>query len=67
MTDRPKVVTMNPAPDKMTEAVENLRRNMNSIIDYHKVSAEIRYKFYLSHINAGFTKAQALELSKQIW
>ena len=67
MTDRPKVVTMNPAPDKMTEAVENLRRNLASVIEFHAINATIRRKAYLAHIAEGFTPEQALELVKKLW
>ena len=67
MTDRPKVVTMNPAPDKMTEAVENLRRNLDAIVEFHEINAEIRRKSYQAHIAEGFTPEQALELVKKLW
>ena len=67
MTDRPKVVTMNPAPDKMTEAVESMKRNLPDLIEYHKACAEIRRKAYQAHIAEGFTPEQALELVKKLW
>ena len=67
MTDRPKVVTMNPAPDKMTEAVEAMKRSMDATLDYQILVAKIRRKAYLAHIDEGFTPEQALELVKKLW
>ena len=58
---------MNPAPDKMAEAVGNMKRNLPDLIEYHQLCAEIRHKAYQAHIAEGFTEAQALELVKKLW
>ena len=67
MTDRPKVVEMSPAPDKMTEAVEAMKRSMGAALDYQILAAKIRRKAYQAHIAEGFTPEQSLELVKRIW
>lgn len=51
-------------PDEFKAAVETLRRNMPSLIEYNKLMAEIRRAAYLSYIDHGFTPEQALELVK---
>ena len=65
--DKPKVVTMTPAPDKMTEAVEAMKRSMDATLDYQVLVAKIRRRAYRAHVDEGFTEAQALELVKKLW
>ena len=67
MTDHPKVVTMNPAPDKMTEAIENLRRGLEGWSVHAGLVAQYRRKMYDAHIAEGFTPEQSLELVKKLW
>ena len=52
--------------DKLLAAVEAMQRNAEVLVQYNHVLAGIRRKSYQSHIDAGFTPPEALELCKQI-
>ncbi len=52
--------------DSMKGALEALKRNSETMIEYACLVATIRRKSFLAHIAEGFTEAQALELCKQL-
>lgn len=49
---------------QLAEALTNLRRNLQPMLDLQTLIAEVRWHSYHEHIKAGFTEAQALELCK---
>jgi hypothetical protein len=65
--DKPKVVAMNQPPDKMAEALDHVRRNMQAIVDYQILMAQVRRSAYDAHVDEGFTPEQSLELVKKLW
>lgn len=62
MSDTPTVVPFNGKPDEMLGALENIKRNMATLTEYHEVNAKLLYARYTSLIAAGFTADQALLL-----
>lgn len=64
MTD--KIRQIKTEPDAMRGCVENLKREMDSFIEYQQVVAKVRRAAYLAHVEEGFTEAQAIELVKKI-
>lgn len=53
-------------PDKLAENVAELRRLLPARIEYQKVMAKLQREAYLAYIEQGFTKAEALELVKEL-
>lgn len=67
MKSNPTVVELDITDkDKMTGAIENLKRELPNMIEMGKVMAEIRKANYDACIEQGFTPEQALELCKNI-
>lgn len=52
------------AQDKQRAALEELKRNIDTQLEFIAISAQFTRKKYLSLIEQGFTEAQALELCK---
>lgn len=52
--------------DKLMAAIEALQRNAGAMIQYNDCLAKLRKRSYDSHITAGFTPAEALELCKNV-
>ncbi len=52
--------------DNLKGALEALKRNADTMIEYACVMATIRRRSYLAHVAEGFTEVQALELCKQL-
>jgi hypothetical protein len=52
--------------DDFQGALEALKRNTKTMIEYTCLMAKIRRQSYLAHVDQGFTEAQALELCKNI-
>jgi len=50
--------------DKSIALLENLRRNMDTLIETNKLIATIRYASFKAHVDAGFTPDQALQLCR---
>lgn len=50
--------------DKLRAAVEQMRRQLPLLIEYHQIDAKIRKARYEALIAEGFHPAQALELCK---
>jgi len=48
--------------DKNIAMLENLKRNMEAIIETNKLIAKIRRASYEAYVSAGFTPDQALQL-----
>ena len=61
-----KDVNFGGGKDSIKAALESLKRNRDTMLEYVDLMATIRRKSYLSHIEAGFTKAESLELCKQL-
>lgn len=63
MTDN---ITPIPTPEKdgMQAALATLQRNLPVVMEYGRISAQLRWSQYSSYIGAGFTEQQALELVK---
>ncbi len=52
--------------DDIKGALESLKRNTKTMIEYAYLMANIRRQSYLALVDQGFTETQALELCKQI-
>jgi hypothetical protein len=50
--------------DKTREALRELRRNLEVLMEYWQIDAQIRRCRYEALVKQGFTEAQALELTK---
>lgn len=48
--------------DKFVAAVEGMRRQMATMIEYQKIQAHIRRESFKAYLSEGFNEAQALEL-----
>lgn len=59
--DGPRVVEL-PAQDKLKASVEELRRNLPTLLANADIMAQMRKANYDALCRAGFTEAQALEL-----
>lgn len=51
--------------ESMREALLNLRRNLQEMLEFQTVIAEVRWHSYNEHIKAGFTPEQALLLCQR--
>jgi hypothetical protein len=63
MADDPKIVEL-PQADKLQGALEQLKRSMPQLIEYHVLTAEIKRAYFMALRTKGFTPEQALELTK---
>ncbi len=50
--------------DKNVAMLENLKRNLETIIETNQLIAKIRRASYLAYIEQGFTPEQALQLCR---
>lgn len=50
--------------DKLLAAIEQAKRTLPLVLEYHALNAQIKWTQYQEFIKAGFTEAQALELCK---
>lgn len=62
MTDN--IIHIPTEPNKLAGAVEELKRNLEHLLEYQEISAKIKYKQYQSLVEAGFTAEQALFLCR---
>ena len=51
-------------PNKLAGAVEELKRNLQHLLEYQEISAKIKFKQYQSLVAEGFTADQALILCR---
>jgi hypothetical protein len=58
----PTVVSMPQQKNEMAAAGENLRRNLDVLIENGRTMAKIRRASYLAYVAEGFTEEQALIL-----
>ncbi len=63
MTD---LTTIPGSEDDLRGAIEQMKRSLPLMAEVAPEIAALRWKLYNAHIEAGFTPAQALELSKSI-
>jgi len=59
--DGPKVVQL-PPRNELAAAGDNLKRNLDQMIENVKTLAQYRRAAYLAYVESGFTEPQALEL-----
>lgn len=52
------------APDALAVALANMKGNLPSLIEFHKLMAKIQRARYLAYIENGFSPKDALELCK---
>ena len=64
MTKKPN--NIHSLPNASDESLEVLKRLAPDVIAQSVLLAEMRYANYRSHIKAGFTEAQALELCSKL-
>lgn len=58
-------VNFNPQDEEeLKAAVDAMRRNMPTMIEYGKMTAHLRWETYNAYLEAGFNPDQALELCK---
>lgn len=55
-----------PERNEMRAAVEEMRRNIQEIIDYSKLMAKVRKAHFDSLMEAGFTEDQAIKLCEKV-
>lgn len=58
------ITILNVAHDEMRGQLELLRRNLETLIEFHKINAQITRAKYDAYIAQGFDEKQALELCK---
>jgi len=54
-------------PNITKDALKQMREGIPLMLEYHQITAEIRRAKYDALITQGFTKAEALELSKTLF
>jgi hypothetical protein len=54
----------NVEKDKLIAQMENLKRNMPTLIEMQGHLAKIKYASFVAYVDAGFTADQALQLTK---
>ncbi len=60
--DGPQVVQLPQQRNEIAAAGDNIRRNLDALIENQKAIAKIRRAAFLAYVAEGFTEAQALEL-----
>lgn len=66
MSENQKVVALEggQTPDKLAEAVRDLRKNLPNLIVAQELHAQVTRAKFVALVNQGFTVAEALELCK---
>ncbi len=63
---KPTVVNLELPPDELAAAVELYKRQLPSLREYQKLSAQLHRVKYLALVKEGFTKEQALILCNSL-
>lgn len=53
-----------PERNEMVSALEGLKRNISTIIEYQEILAKLKKAKFDSLVEAGFTEEQAIELCR---